>query len=389
MAVDVISIAKKYSPISPLIDGRVSNVRDAQPYTAVRGKMSTTVRPQLTTAIAALSAGAIIATTVATTPQHPIAMTFPLLPGVTTSVELATWVNPLSAIDQALQTTVTGVQQFVTGLSTNPVITALMGSTVSTLKQLVTIGQSALSDIGSSLTEDLSTEAQTVLQLVQAGNWQSALNLVDSTAKTIKSVPPVILQAVLVGSVNQLLQSVAPGITALQTALKSGNLGNALNAVVSITKTVISTVLGQAGLISQLVTIAQALSQISSSATAAVKPAATAATLAAVPSTSAKMLTLPSAVTSAAVASAASASQKSTVATASKDQKNRGKKPAVAATPSSSTSPRPASSESTSDNTSGPTGASPKNIKGSKSIHNRDNRMGDNARSNGSGRGAK
>jgi hypothetical protein len=319
--------------------------------------MSITVRPQLTAGIAALSASAIIAATVTATPQHLTAMKFPELPGVTSSVELAALLNPLSAIDQTLQTTVTGVGQFVTGLSTNPLIAALIGSqTVSTLKQLVTIGQSALSDLGTSLTQDLSSEAQTVLQLATAGNWQSALNIVESTAQTIKSVPPVILQAVLLGSASQLLQSVTPGITALQSALKSGNLGKALNAVVTITKTVISSVLGQTGLISQLLAIAQALGQINSSpaaATAALKRTSTAAAAAALPLSSAKSLTLPVAATAAAVASAAAVPAKSTATTISKATKDRGKKQAVAGISGGDNTSSPAASTDTSSNAEG------------------------------------
>lgn len=349
--------------------------------------MSTNVRPRLTSGIATLSASAIIATTVSAMPQHVTAPAFPQLPGVPTSVQLAALVNPLSAIDQTLQTTVADVRQFITGLASNPFITALIGpQTVSTLKQLITIGQSALSDLGTSITPDLSTEAQTVLQLVQTGNWQSALNIVESTANTIKSVPSVILQAVLVGSVSQLLQSVAPGVTALQTALKSGNLGNIVNAVVGITKTVITSVVGKTGLISQLLTIAQALSQTSTShaaATAAVKPTPTAA--AALPSNSAKSLTLSAAATAAAATTAA-APAKSSAITASKATKDRGKKQAAASTPASGNPSSPtAASSSSAGNSTPATDTSTKGGKADRDSHGTSNHKGN----SGGGRSAK
>ncbi|MEZ0051676.1 hypothetical protein ABIA30_002684 [Mycobacterium sp. MAA66] len=348
--------------------------------------MSITVRPRLTSGIATLSASAIIATTVSAMPQHVTAPAFPQLPGVTTSVQLAALVNPLSAIDQTLQTTVTDVRQFITGLTSNPLIAALVGpQTVSTLKQLVTIGQSALTDLGTSLNQDLSSAVQTVLQSVEAGNWQSALDSVLSTANTIKTVPPVILQAVLIGSVSQLLQSVAPGVTALQTALKSGNLGNIVNAVVGITKTVITSVVGKTGLISQLLTIAQALSQTSTShaaATAAVKPTPTAA--AALPSNSAKSLTLSTTATAAA-ATAAAPPAKSTAITASKATKDRGKKQAAASTPASGNpSSATAASSSSAGNSTPATDTSTKSDKADKGSHSTGNHKG-----NSGGRGDK
>ncbi|MGB8405834.1 MAG: hypothetical protein WCE30_17365 [Mycobacterium sp.] len=350
--------------------------------------MSTNVRPRLTSGIATLSASAIIATTVSAMPQHVTAPAFPQLPGVPTSVQLAALVNPLSAIDQTLQTTVADVRQFITGLASNPLITALIGpQTVSTLKQLITIGQSALSDLGTSITPDLSTEAQTVLQLVQTGNWQSALNIVESTANTIKSVPSVILQAVLVGSVSQLLQSVAPGVTALQTALKSGNLGNIVNAVVGITKTVITSVVGKTGLISQLVAIAQALGQTGSAAASAVKPAPTAAA-ATLPSTSAKSLTLSPKATAAA-ATAVTAAAKPTATTASKPKTDRIKKQAAASTPASGYPASPtAASASSAGNSTPATDTSTKDgkdDKADKASHGTGNHKGN----SGGGRGAK
>jgi hypothetical protein len=292
---------------------------------------------------------------------------------VAISAELAALVDPLATIDQSLQTTVAGVGQFVTGLSSNRLIAAAIGSqTVTTLKHLVAIAQSALSDFGTSLTEDLSPEAETVLQLVQAGNWQSALDVVESTATTIKTIPPVVLQAVLLGSAGQLLQSVTPGVTALQSALKTGNLGKALNAVATITKTVVSSVLGKTGLVSQLLGIAQVLGQVSSPTTAAAK----AAPAAAVPSSLATALTLSAPATAAAVTSATVAAQKKSAATA-KAKKDRGTKHAVAGssaadstsvtTASASTSPSPTSS----DDAAGSADTSLGNTKGGKVSHSK------------------
>lgn len=299
--------------------------------TVPRGNMSTTVRPQLTTGVAALSVSAIIAATLTAAPHHPTAPTPLERPDVVISAELAALANPLATIDQNVQTTLAGIGQFVAGLSSNPLIAAAFGSqTVTTLKHLVAIAQSAITDFGTSLTEDLSPEAENVLQLVQAGNWQAALDAVESTATTIKTVPTVVLQAVLLGSAGQLLQSVTPGVTALQSALKTGNLGKALTAVATITKTVVSSVLGKTGLISQLLGIAQVLGQVSSPTTAAAATAK-AASVAALPSSSAATLTLSKAATAAAVTSAASATQEKTSATTtSKTKKDRRTRHAVA-----------------------------------------------------------
>lgn len=338
--------------------------------------MSTTVRPQLTTGIAALSVSAIIAAAVTAAPQQAAAPTALEGPSVVISAELAALVDPLATIDQSLQTTVAGVGQFVTGLSSNPLIAAAIGSqNVATLKHLVAIAQSALSDFGTSLTEDLSPEAETVLQLVQAGNWQSALDVVESTATTIKTIPPVVLQAVLVGSASQLLQSVTPGVTALQSALKSGNLGKALTAVATITKTVVSSVLGKSGLISQLLGIAQVLGQVNSSTTSSAA-AAKAASAAAVPSSSTTAMTLSAPATAAAVTSATAAAQKKS-ATAAKVKKDRGTKHAVAdpsaadgtsvATASASTFP----STTSSDDAAGSADTSSGNTKGGKASHSK------------------
>lgn len=336
--------------------------------------MSTTVRPQLTTGIAALSVGAIMAAAITATPQHPTAATFPHRLGVATSAELAALVNPLSAVDQTLQTTVTDVQQFVTGLSSNPLITSLIGArNISALKQLVTIGQSALTDFGTSLTEDLSSQAQTVLQLVQTGNWQSALDIVESTATTIQSVPPIVLQALLIGSAGQLLQSITPGVTALQTALKTGNLGKALNAVATITKTVVSSVLGQNGLISQLLAIAQALGRTDSSPAAATTAAAN------LPATAAKSLTLSTTATAAAVATAAAAAAKPTATSTSKTKKDHSKKHAGTAdnteaadkTTSTADSSSPTASSSAADSSAESADMPSTNTKGGKAKHSK------------------
>lgn len=359
--------------------------------TVPRGNMSTTVRPQLTTGIAALSVGAIIAATLTVAPDQPAALTSPERPSVVLSAELAALINPLSTIDQSLQTTVAGVGQFVTGLSKNPLIAAAVGSqTVATLKHLVAIAQSALSDFGTSLTEDLSPEAQSVLQLVQAGNWQSALDVVESTATTINTVPPVVLQAVLLGSAGQLLQSITPGVTALQSALKTGNLGKALTAVATITKTVVSSVLGKTGIISQLLGIAQVLGQVGVPTTTAAATAK-AASAAALPSKSATALTLSTAATAAAVTSAAADTQKKSTATAtSKIKKDRRAKHATADSPTGDGTSVAAASASSSSATTSPedsaasAGSSAANAKGVKDSHGKRTHGKDSHRTTGS-----
>lgn len=342
--------------------------------------MSTTVRPQLITGIAALSVSAIIAATVTAAPHHPTALTPLERPAVAISAELAALADPLATIDQNVQTTLAGIGQFVTGLSSNPLIAAAIGSqTVTTLKHLVAIAQSALSDFGTSLTEDLSPEAENVLQLVQAGNWQAALDAVESTATTIKTVPTVVLQAVLLGSAGQLLQSVTPGVTALQSALKTGNLGKALTAVATITKTVVSSVLGKTGLISQLLGIAQVLGQVSSSTTAAAAKAASAATAAAaLPSSSATSLTLSTAATAAAATAVSAAAQKkSTSTTTSKTKQDRSaRRMATGGTAADDTSPSTvatsiSSSATSSADTAGSTDTSSGNTKSDNADHSK------------------
>jgi len=354
--------------------------------------MSTTVRPQLNTGIAALSVSAIIAATLTTAPQHPTALPIQQPHSVAISAELAALVNPLATVDQSLQTTVAGVGKFVSGLSSNPLIAAAVGSqTVATLKHLVAIAQSALSDFGTSLTEDLSPEAENVLQLVQAGNWQAALDAVESTATTIKTIPPVVLQAVLLGSAGQLLQSVTPGVTALQSALKSGNLGKALTAVATITKTVVSSVLGKTGLISQLLGIAQVLGQVSSPTTASAATAKT-TSAAALPSSSATSLTLSAAATAAVTSATAATQKKPTATTTSKAKKDRHTKHAVAdpsgadGTSVAASSASAPSSATSSDDSAGSTDTSSGNTKGDKANHSKRAHSKD-SRKTGSSRG--
>ncbi|MGB8405833.1 MAG: hypothetical protein WCE30_17360, partial [Mycobacterium sp.] len=296
--------------------------------------MQTAVRPRLTTGIAALGASAIIATTVTVTPHHVNMPALPDLPGVTTSVELASLVNPFSAIGQIVQSTVTDVQQLVSGLSANPfpIAGVVVPQTINTVKQLLSTGESAISGVLNGLAQDIPSSIQSFIQYARAGNWETALGYIltplvgiginlygpqltltkilsgpfIAAANVIQALPGVILQTLangLISPVANVLQSVGLGIDTLGAAIKSGNLGNVYNAVVNsavnITNTVIGTLVGPNGIIAGLLnvrtTIAQALAQTSASsaaaaaAAAAVKPTSTAAAL---PASSTKSLTL-------------------------------------------------------------------------------------------------
>jgi hypothetical protein len=275
--------------------------------------MHTAARPRLTSGIAALSASAIIATTVTMAPHHTNVPAFPELPGVTTSLELASLVNPFAAIGQVIQSTVTDVQQLVQNLSADPfpIAGVVVPDAVSSLGQLLKIGQSAISGIISGAQQYIPYSINNFIKYAKAGDWENALTYVltpiagigiglvtpmtdlsnllagplETAANVVKAMPTLILQAALgvaILPVANMLQSVGKGIDALEAAVKSGNLGNVYNAVVNsavnLTETMISNVVGPSGIIGSLLNlrtvIAQALNPAAAAAAAAAKTAA-------------------------------------------------------------------------------------------------------------------
>lgn len=383
--------------------------------------MHTAVRPRFTSGIAVLGASAIIVTTASLAPHHEGVSALPAIPSVSTSVELSSLVNPLAAIGQIVQSTVSDVQGLVSGLLANPfpIAGVVVPDTIATIGQLLSIGQSAISGVVSGLQQYVPSSIQNFIQYAKAGNWETALGYIftplvgvginlytpmtnlfnilagplQTAANVVKAVPGLILQAAVglaIAPLSQVVQSVGAGIDNIGAALKSGNLANLYNAVVNsavnLTTTVIGQLVGPNGIVANLfnlrTVIAQALKPTSPSSTAATSPTPTAATL---PTASTRSVTL-----SATVAAAAATSTKSTSTAAAADSKTtpgsatsepatsttkstKGKKD-TAASAAASGSPdvgsAAASTSSSSPDTSGPsTDGSTSNAKGGKGSH--------------------
>jgi len=285
--------------------------------------MQTAVRPHFTAGIAALGASAIIATTATVAPPHAHIAPMSALPDITSSVELAALVNPVSAIGDVIRSTVTDLQQLVGNLSADPfpIANVLIPDTVRAIGQLLGIGQATVSSIISGAQHWIPFSIRSFINYAKAGDWENAMiyfitplagiglglsqpftdlaNLaagpLNTAANLVKAVPNIVLQVVAGGvlsPVGSVLQAVGYGIDQFSSALKSGNLGNLYNAVVNtavhFTNTVISGLVGPYGIIGTLLnvrnTIAEALNPSTTSA------AATAAST--VPSTAAKSVTL-------------------------------------------------------------------------------------------------
>jgi hypothetical protein len=292
--------------------------------------MQTAVRPHFTAGIAALGASAIIATTAAVAPPQAHISPMSALPDITSSVELAALVNPVSAIGEIIQNARTQFQQLLQNQEADPfpIAHVLVPQTVGAIGRLLGIGQATITGLISGVQQWVPYSINSFIKYAKAGDWADALSYIvtplagigiglyqpisdlanlaagpfNTVANLIKAVPSIIVQGLAAGvlsPISQVATSVGYAIDQFSGALKSGNLGNlynaAVNSAVNFTNTVVTALIGPYGIIGTLLnlrsTIAQALNPTTPAA------AATAAT--ALPSTTAKSVTLSTTTTAA------------------------------------------------------------------------------------------
>lgn len=292
--------------------------------------MQTAVRPRLTSGIAALGVSAIIATTATVAPPHAHISPLPALPDITSSVELAALVNPVTAIGEIIQNAQTQFQQLIQNQEADPfpIANVLVPQTVGAISRLLGIGRDTITGLISGVQQWVPYSINSFIKYAKAGDWADALSYIvtplagigiglyqpisdlanlaagpfNTVANLIKAVPSIIVQGLAAGvlsPISQVATSVGYAIDQFSGALKSGNLGNlynaAVNSAVNFTNTVVTALIGPYGIIGTLLnlrsTIAQALNPTTPAA------AATAAT--ALPSTTTKSVTLSTTTTAA------------------------------------------------------------------------------------------
>lgn len=285
--------------------------------------MQTAVRPHFTAGIAALGASAIIATTAAVAPPQAHISPMSALPDITSSVELAALVNPVTAIGEIIQNAQTQFQQLIQNQEADPfpIAHVLVPQTVDAIGRLLGIGQATITGLISGVQQWVPYSINSFIKYAKAGDWADALSYIvtplagigiglyqpisdlanlaagpfNTVANLIKAVPSIIVQGLAAGvlsPISQVATSVGYAIDQFSGALKSGNLGNlynaAVNSAVNFTNTVVTALIGPYGIVGTLLnlrsTIAAALNPSTTST------AATAATT--VPSTAAKSVTL-------------------------------------------------------------------------------------------------
>ena len=285
--------------------------------------MQVATRPRVNAGIALLGASVIVASTVAIRPPD---VHLPTLPALTSnaSVQLVALENPLEVFGAILQKALTDAGTLGNQVlaSPAPILSQIITNQLTNASGLAGVSVGFISNVVSSLLNDVPQEIQTGLNQIANGQITAGLNsfvgtilsalagpnfanldLINQATSILKApvqnvinvinvLPTVLLDTAIIPIqvLSNLANGIGDGIEGLMAAVSSGNLENVVNAVMNAAAGVVSAVTNS--VLDPNVGVIGAIFNIRNIIAGALAPTAAVATAASIPDVAAKTVTL-------------------------------------------------------------------------------------------------